>query len=118
AASTLRSGALSASRRLRRFGARRWQTDLPAAAEGGAIGGPAGALCRGGGAVRSEALADGSPGGGGGGRDRRPGGGSWLGRRDTRCRGPRAGHGHARVAAAAADNSLGDRNRPRSASCQ
>jgi hypothetical protein len=44
AASTLRSGALSASRRLRRFGARRWQTDLLAAAEAVAIVVPAAAL--------------------------------------------------------------------------
>jgi hypothetical protein len=41
AASTLRSGALSASRRLRRFGAGRWQTDLLAAAEAAAIVVPA-----------------------------------------------------------------------------
>src|SRR4029450_8413106 len=44
AASTLRSGALSASRRLRRFGARRWQTDLLAAAEAVAIVVPAAAI--------------------------------------------------------------------------
>ncbi len=41
AASTLRSGALSASRRLRRFGAGRWQTDLLAAAEATTIVVPA-----------------------------------------------------------------------------
>ena len=44
AASSLRSRALSASRRLRRFGARRWQTDLLAAAEAAAIVVPAAAL--------------------------------------------------------------------------
>jgi hypothetical protein len=44
AASTLRSGARSAARRLRRFGARRWQTDLLAAAEATAIVVPAAAL--------------------------------------------------------------------------
>ena len=41
AASSLRSSARSASRRLRRFGARRWQTDLLAAAEAVAIVVPA-----------------------------------------------------------------------------
>jgi hypothetical protein len=44
AASSLRSSALAASRRLRRFGARRWQTDLLAGAEATAIVVPAAAL--------------------------------------------------------------------------
>jgi hypothetical protein len=44
AASSLRSRALSASRRLRRFGARRWQTDLLAGAEAAAIVVPTAAL--------------------------------------------------------------------------
>ena len=44
AASSLRSRALSASRRLRRFGARRWQNDLLAGAEAAAIVVPAAAL--------------------------------------------------------------------------
>ncbi len=44
AASSLRSSARSASRRLRRFGARRWQTDLLAAAEAAAIVVPATAV--------------------------------------------------------------------------
>jgi hypothetical protein len=44
AASSLRAGAFSARRRLRRFGARRWQTDLLAGAEATAIVFPATAL--------------------------------------------------------------------------
>jgi hypothetical protein len=44
AASSLRSRALSASRRLQRFGARRWQTDLLAGAEAAAIVVPATAV--------------------------------------------------------------------------
>ncbi|HET8652380.1 MAG TPA: hypothetical protein VFM13_07390 [Gaiellaceae bacterium] len=57
AAASLRSGALSASRRLRRFGARRWQTDLLAAAEAAAIVVPATVLGWAAGVLATAALA-------------------------------------------------------------
>jgi hypothetical protein len=57
AASSLRSSALSASRRLRRFGARRWQTDLLAGAEATAIVVPAAALGWAAGALAAAGLA-------------------------------------------------------------
>jgi hypothetical protein len=57
AASSLRSSALSASRRLRRFGARRWQADLLAGAEALAIVVPAAALGWAVGALAAAGLA-------------------------------------------------------------
>ena len=58
AASSLRSSALAASRRLRRFGARRWQTDLLAAAEATAIVVPAAVLGWAAGVLAAAALAE------------------------------------------------------------
>jgi hypothetical protein len=57
AAASLRSSARAASRRLRRFGARRWQTDLLAAAEATAIVVPATVLGWAVGAVAAAGLA-------------------------------------------------------------
>jgi hypothetical protein len=57
AASSLRSNALAASRRLRRFGARRWQTDLLAVAEAAAFVLPATALGWAAGALMAAGLA-------------------------------------------------------------
>jgi hypothetical protein len=57
AASSLRSNALAASRRLRRFGARRWQTDLLAVAEAAAVVLPATALGWAAGALLAAGLA-------------------------------------------------------------
>jgi hypothetical protein len=57
AASTLRAGAVSASARLRRFGARRWQTALLATAEATAIVVPATILGWGAGALIAAGLA-------------------------------------------------------------
>jgi FtsX-like permease family len=57
AASSLRSSAFSASQRLRRFGARRWQTDLLAGAEATAIVVPATALGWAAGALAAAGLA-------------------------------------------------------------
>lgn len=58
AASSLRSSALAASRRLRRFGAARWQTDLLAAAEAVAIVVPAAVVGWVAGALGAAVLAD------------------------------------------------------------
>ncbi len=57
AASSLRSSAFSASQRLRRFGARRWQTDLLTAAEAALIVVPATALGWAAGALGAAGLA-------------------------------------------------------------
>jgi hypothetical protein len=58
AASSLRANALAASRRLQRFGARRWQTDLLAVAEAAAVVVPATALGWAVGALLAAGLAD------------------------------------------------------------
>jgi hypothetical protein len=58
AASSLRSSALAASRRLRRFGGARWQTDLLAAAEAIAIVFPAAVLGWAAGALAAAGLAE------------------------------------------------------------
>jgi hypothetical protein len=58
AAASLRSGALAASRRLRRFGAARWQTDLLAGGESAAIVAPAAAAGWAVGALAVVALAE------------------------------------------------------------